>query len=173
MRIASTVLAANSKRSFTVHVDHSSTPPAPSPASASARSAPPPLPVRLRRAALTAVLFGVFAAVLYAKGVPCAFARIFHTPCPGCGSTRAVLALLHGDLPNVLRYNPLGPVVAVLLGVLGIQSFVSVLSHGDFRDAGEGRIGLVVKRILILVVIVEVLLWVARFFGALGGPVPV
>ena len=38
--------------------------------------------------------------------------------CPGCGSTRALHALLHGDLPGALAMNPLLvlslPVVAVL-----------------------------------------------------------
>lgn len=136
-------------------------------------SSPPPLGVRLRRAGLTAVALGAFGALLYAKGIPCAFARIFHTPCPGCGSTRSAVALLHGDLDGVLHYNPLGPVMAVLIGVLAAQSFVSVLVHGDFRAAGEGRVGLVVKRGIVLVGALEVVLWIARFFGVLGGPVPV
>jgi hypothetical protein len=39
--------------------------------------------------------------------------------CPGCGSTRALHALLHGDLPGALAMNPLLvvslPPVAVLL----------------------------------------------------------
>lgn len=134
---------------------------------------PPPLAVRVRRALLTAGGLGVFGALLWAKALPCAFARVFHTPCPGCGSTRAVLALVRGDVHDLLRYNPLGPAVAVLLVVLGAQSFVSVLSHGDFRDAGAGRLGDVLKRVLVLVFVLEVGLWIARFFGALGGPVPV
>jgi len=39
--------------------------------------------------------------------------------CPGCGTTRALHALLHGDLPGALAMNPLMvlslPAVAVLL----------------------------------------------------------
>ena len=142
-------------------------PPAPLP------STPVPLVVRLRRACLTAAGVLVFGALLYAKGIPCAFARIFHTPCPGCGSTRSAVALLHGDLDGVLRYNPLGPVMAVLIGVLAAQSLVSVLVHGDFQGAGEGRVGRVVKRGIVLVGALEVVLWITRFFGVLGGPVPV
>ena len=114
-----------------------------------------------------------FGGLLYAKGIPCAFARIFHTPCPGCGSTRSAIALLHGDLDGVLRYNPLGPVMAVFIGVLAAQSLGSVLVHGDFRGAGEGRLGLVVKRGILAVAAVEIVLWGVRFFGVLGGPVPV
>jgi len=37
---------------------------------------------------------------------PCLFKLLTGIPCPACGSTRAVLALLRGE--NVLAYNPLG-----------------------------------------------------------------
>lgn len=135
--------------------------------------APPPLSVRLRRAALTAAFFALLGGMLSAKAVPCAFATVFHQPCPGCGSTRAVLALLHGDVGSMVRFNPIGPVAAVLIGALAAQSFASVLVRGDLRGVGGGRVGLVVKRGLVIVAVLEVFVWVARFFGAFGGPVPV
>jgi len=138
-----------------------------------ASSATVPFPVRLRRASLLAVLLAAFGALLYAQSIPCFFARLFHVPCPGCGSTRAVLALLHGDLEGVVRYNPLGPVVAVLIGVLALDVLRSVLLHGDVRSAGQGRLGGTIKLGVLLVAGLEVVLWVARFFGVLGGPVPV
>jgi len=37
---------------------------------------------------------------------PCLFKLLTGIPCPACGSTRAVLALLRGG--DVLAYNPLG-----------------------------------------------------------------
>lgn len=83
------------------------------------------------------------------------------------------MCLLHGDLAGVFHYNPLGPVMALLLGVLGVQSLVSVLRHGDARGAGEGRVGTVVTRGIYVVVALELILWGARFLGAFGGPVPV
>jgi hypothetical protein len=144
----------------------STTTPAPS-------SSPPSAAVRLRRAGLTVVVLGLLFAILYAKAIPCIFARVVHQPCPGCGSTRAVLCLLHGDLHGLFTFNPLGPVISLLLGTLALQAFVSMLQWGDFRDAGEGRIGLLVKRGILIVGALEVLLWIARFFGVLGGPVPV
>jgi len=80
---------------------------------------------------------------------------------------------MHGDLHGVVQYNPLGPVAALLIAILAAQAIVSVLVHGDFRDVGEKRVGLIVKRGIMLVAAGELILWVARFFGALGGPVPV
>jgi hypothetical protein len=119
------------------------------------------------------LLFAAAAGLLYARAVPCLFARVVHRPCPGCGSARAVVALLHGDLDGVLVYNPFGPAVALLLGILAVQAVVSMARHGDFRDAGAGRVGRAVKVLFLVVAAGELALWIARFFGALGGPVPV
>jgi hypothetical protein len=132
-----------------------------------------PMSVRLKRTALATALFALLGALLYAKAIPCMFARLFHTPCPGCGSTRAVLALLDGDLAGVLHYNPVGPIAAFLIGLLALQVLVSVARHGDARDAGAGLFGRSLKRALGALLVIQILVWVARFFGALGGPVPV
>lgn len=80
---------------------------------------------------------------------------------------------MHGDVRGVFQYNPLGPVAALFIAILGAQAIVSVFVHGDFRDAGEKRLGYIVKRGIIVVAALEIVLWVARFFGVLGGPVPV
>jgi hypothetical protein len=129
--------------------------------------------VRLRRACSLAVLFAAVGALLYARSVPCVFAWTFHVPCPGCGSTRAVFALLRGDLHGVLAYNFLGPVAAVLIAFLALDVLRSVLVHGDARTAGQGRLGGAIKLGVFIVAGLEVVVWVARFFGFLGGPVPV
>lgn len=137
------------------------------------RQAHLPVAARVRRTAATVVVLGLLFGLLYGKALPCMFARVTHHPCPGCGSTRACVALLHGDLGEVFHNNPLGPVVALLLGILGVQTLLSVMIHGDFRGTGEGRFGVLIKRGVILVAALEILLWIARFMGLLGGPVPV
>ncbi|HTA66586.1 MAG TPA: DUF2752 domain-containing protein [Xanthomonadaceae bacterium] len=38
---------------------------------------------------------------------PCPFHALTGLYCPGCGSTRALYSLLHGDLPQALAMNPL------------------------------------------------------------------
>ncbi|MCM1157363.1 MAG: DUF2752 domain-containing protein [Bacteroidales bacterium] len=45
--------------------------------------------------------------------VPCGIHAVLHMYCPGCGGTRAVFALLHGQLLQSLYYNP-----AVVLGAV-------------------------------------------------------
>lgn len=47
----------------------------------------------------------------------CILLRVTGYPCPGCGFTRAALALLRGDLAASLRYHPLALPGAVLLAV--------------------------------------------------------
>lgn len=50
----------------------------------------------------------------------CAFRRITHRPCPSCGSTRAVLALLQMDIARALAYNPLTMIVMLILAMLAL-----------------------------------------------------
>ncbi len=38
----------------------------------------------------------------------CLIRHFLHIPCPSCGSTRSVLALIHGDIAGGLYLNPLG-----------------------------------------------------------------
>lgn len=38
----------------------------------------------------------------------CPFKAIFGVPCPGCGTTRALVALLKGNFGDAFHINPLG-----------------------------------------------------------------
>ena len=48
---------------------------------------------------------------------PCPFHALTGLPCPGCGTTRAALALARGDVAAALGWNPLAAGVFVLGGV--------------------------------------------------------
>lgn len=125
-----------------------------------------------RKLSVYLVLYGAAFVLLATKSVPCAFAKAFHTPCPGCGSTRAVVALATGDIDGFLHANPLGVPMAILAGVIAVDSLRSVFLHGDFRGMAPGVHKVVVRGVLVVAVL-EFALWIARFFGAFGGPVPV
>lgn len=69
------------------------------------------------------ILWGVAAALLlYLLDIGCLIKTLFGIPCPGCGMTRAWLALLRGDFSAAFRWHPLfwlAPVLALLIsGVL-------------------------------------------------------
>jgi Protein of unknown function (DUF2752) len=71
----------------------------------------------IRAALAPAVLAGVYALSVAADriGIPvrfCLAKRLFGIPCPGCGITTSIAALLHGDFELALRANAAGPAVA-------------------------------------------------------------
>jgi hypothetical protein len=61
-------------------------------------------------------------------------------PCPSCGSTRSVEALLHGNVLEALKWNPLGFLLFVLLIILPIWIVFDVIGskkslHGFFKKS--------------------------------------
>lgn len=58
----------------------------------------------------------MLAVAIYA--LPCSTKALLGIPCPGCGLTRATGAMLRLDGAGVLRFHPLAPVVAPLLGLM-------------------------------------------------------
>jgi hypothetical protein len=135
----------------------------------------PPAPRRFffLRAAAVASLFALVALVLASGAVPCLFARVTHVPCPGCGSTRAALALLRLDLEGLARTNPLGPLMALLVAAFGVHVVGVVLRDGSTARVSESWLGRSLVRAVLVVAVLQVVLWGSRFFGAFGGPVAV
>lgn len=125
------------------------------------------------RAAGLFALFAAFFVVLASGSAPCSFARATHLPCPGCGSTRAVWALAHGDVAGALRMNPLGPVLAALVGLLGLLVTWYVLRDGTPNRITDTRVGRVIPGVVLVVALLELALWGLRFCGLFGGPVPI
>jgi hypothetical protein len=80
------------------------------------------------RAVAPLALVGGFAALLlifpparYSFYPECPIYRYLHVECPGCGTTRALAALLHGDVAEALRWNALTTVLALpAVGYAGI-----------------------------------------------------
>lgn len=116
---------------------------------------------------------GVLAYVMGTAQVPCVFAWFLATPCPACGSGRSVRALLRGDLHDVFRFNPLGiPAAFVLLCAAGGAVFLT-WQTGSPHALGTGRRGKQLASLALGIAGLEVLLWLLRFTGMLGAPVPV
>ncbi len=53
-------------------------------------------------------------------GIRCPFHALTGLPCPGCGLTRSVLALLHGNFAQSIALHPFGPLLffALLASIL-------------------------------------------------------
>lgn len=52
----------------------------------------------------------------------CPFRSVTGLPCAGCGSQRAIHALLHGDIAKAAEYNFMVVVFLPLLFILGLSS---------------------------------------------------
>jgi len=120
-----------------------------------------------------ALLVGL-AVLGYFDFVPCPFAGLFHLPCPGCGLGRATRELLAGDVDAAIAFHPLAPVVVPLVALgLGWSLLADVgciCSHpAQRRTLLQGF----VDGLSILLAALLVGVWLARFVGALGGPVAV
>ena len=75
----------------------------------------------------------------------CFFYQVTHLYCPGCGATRALHALAHGDLAGSLRCNPL------LLPLLGLGTLLVWFPKlGNYRFVAYGSMA------------VLLIFWIAR-----------
>jgi hypothetical protein len=127
------------------------------------------------RIALLALGAGAFALAVHSDFPLCPLAGGFDIPCPGCGLTRATLALLHGDVRAALRFHPLvlliAPLVAVLFGavLLDLLRDPSRPPRQPYLRWRARHVSIAAAALLSLTFGV----WLARFAGYLGGPVPV
>jgi hypothetical protein len=130
---------------------------------------------RWRRAAIGLSVSSAGVALLQALPL-CPLANLTGWPCPGCGLTRASIALLHGDVAGALAIQPLTPIIVPLLGVFAGGAWLGYVRTGEptppWTRAHPG-----VQRLLeataALVSVALIALWLARFAGLFGGPVPV
>jgi hypothetical protein len=109
-----------------------------------------------------------FVSIAAVLGLPlCPSAFLLRIPCPGCGLTRASLALLRGDLATAHALQPavllVLPLLAASLGWVGVQYIVTGRSTPPRWALGA----------LIASFVALSLVWAARILGAFGGPVPV
>jgi hypothetical protein len=135
-----------------------------------------PLPGPRRRVARAATVAGVWvlSALPAALGAErCAIATLFHLPCPGCGMTRALRLLAAGRVDASLRMHPLAvPVLAA--GVLLVVSTVwATATLGSPIRVHRSLFGRVALAVAVFAYGATVGLWLLRWLGYFGGPVPV
>jgi hypothetical protein len=130
---------------------------------------------RARRFLVALALVAGGAAYVWLGPPVCPTALFLGIPCPGCGLTRATLALLHGDVARALALHPLvfvlSPVFAFALGAALVDyvrggpattaRFVTWFSPRARYGAAWGLLVLAFG------------VWGARFAGYFGGPAQV
>lgn len=127
---------------------------------------------RLHRAAVALAIFAGVTAVLSLPIEICPFALATRHPCPGCGMTRAVIHAAHGDLAQSLHTHPLALILAPVLFLFLGRNTLGWIQRGRWGEADAMR-GKWLDRVALPLALVMIVVWIARFFGAFGGPVPV
>jgi hypothetical protein len=103
----------------------------------------------------------------------CPLARWLHVPCPGCGMSRAVHLLAHGEVAASIAMNPLAaPIAAAALSVAA-ATVLCTLERGTPAALLESRFARASVVAFVVLEALSVLLWALRFAGLFGGPVSV
>jgi hypothetical protein len=63
----------------------------------------------------------------------CPVYRYLHVYCPGCGSTRALAALLHGRFLDAAHYNPLFVALLPVLLLMSAAFYWRAAARGEVR----------------------------------------
>jgi Protein of unknown function (DUF2752) len=92
------------------------------------RAAMPPAPILFA----SAILFR-FPPEQCAFYPQCPFHQLLNLECPGCGATRALAALLHGDLAAAIHFNALVIAVFPLAAAYGIFAYAKYLKREPIR----------------------------------------
>lgn len=128
----------------------------------------------IQRSLIVATFAGIFAGITLFRLPFCPLASVLGVPCPGCGLTRATLALAHGELRHALELHPLVFVLAPLF-IWAMSSAAIGYIRGP-RGAGPVRLWVASRTITVLASVLMLAtlgVWAARFFGYFGGPVQV
>jgi hypothetical protein len=70
----------------------------------------------------------------------CLFHKITHIPCPSCGTTRSVMALLQGHLWEALYFNPLGIIVLLIAIALPVWALIDTITRKESLFSFYNRI---------------------------------
>jgi hypothetical protein len=128
----------------------------------------------VQRCLFVALLAGCFATIVVFRLPFCPLASVLGVPCPGCGLTRATLALAQGDLKHALELHPLVLVLAPLFGWAASSAAIGYVSGPGAVRATPRR--LTSRRLTLLaslLMLATLGVWGARFLGYFGGPVHV
>lgn len=131
-------------------------------------------PGLLRRALIVLALGGCGTLIVLARLPICPMAGLLGVPCPGCGLTRATLALGRGELRQALQLHPLVLVIApIFIWAVSSAAFGYVRGPQPSTKRTPWLASRLAAVLAFGLLAVTLGVWGARFFGYFGGPAPV
>jgi hypothetical protein len=118
---------------------------------------------RVLALAIAAVGAAQIVSSYFDTGIPCAFHWMTGIPCPGCGLTRSILALMQGRLEDSLLLHPMGPLLFLGLAAALLTGIMPRAMRGRVIGAIaaiEARTGITLWLGVLLMVV-----WVVRLSG--------
>ena len=88
--------------------------------------------------------------------------------CPGCGLTRATMALMRGDIPGMIHFHPLAPLLTPMMGWIFLNELLVTLE----KVPKKSRFDLIYRLPRggwIAIGVLAFGVWIARAMGSLGG----
>ena len=83
--------------------------------------------------AFAAILLLRFPPAQYSFYPQCPFHELLHLQCPGCGATRAIAAILHGNVIEAMNQNALITLLLPLAATYGILCYMRLLQRKSLR----------------------------------------
>lgn len=93
---------------------------------------------------------------------PCVFKNATGIACPSCGNTRSLLLITEGDFIGALQTNPLGYIIAFILGIFPLWLLIdTVLKKQSLYNAyRKFEETLKIKWVAITLIVLLILNWV-------------
>ena len=99
--------------------------------------------------------------LLFNLKIPCIFKRFLHIPCPSCGLTRSIKAILKFNLIESFNYNILGIPVFLFIIFSVIFLIIDIIRNDDKYIKNVfiffGKYGLFIILLLIISMIVNII----------------
>ncbi len=95
---------------------------------------------RIAEAAIGALILALGAILPIARPLPfdlCLWHRITGLPCLGCGMTRSICHLMHGDWAGSLAMHPAGPFVALVLAGFVLMRAAEAIAGAPLREPAD------------------------------------
>ena len=93
----------------------------------------------------------------------CLFKTITTIPCPSCGSTRAIMEIIHGNIYNAFYWNPLGIITFSLMLIIIPWVLYDKISNKEslysYYKKVEQKINSLFIAIPLIILVVAIWIW--------------